>query len=327
MAETSIVPNELNQIIQHAKNTFAAEINSETGSNTNDTLSDNLILSLRTLSSVATYLDTFLEAYPSATTQDNQDTVMDDADSFDEEMDVENTPSRMDATILAELTASIPLILQQQLSISVIPIALDAINDIGWTMTRVPEWDSWQEITNKVLEFAVPRIEGMVALGENTLSTFLGCIWATAKSSHRTFSLDADDIQLLESLYGRYPTAEFQAKIVGILGLAAQTESIETNKYITGFMMREIASQAPLVVIEIMDSIMEIFADGEKVYDIPVFVQGQVLAKLKELLPKLRKRIKGINLDKESELRERGEDVLENFVEFIKYKETEAKQR
>jgi hypothetical protein len=327
LPETSTVPSEINQIIQLAKNTFAAKINSETGYNTNDTVSDNLISSLRTLSSVATYLDTFLEAYPSATPQDNQETMMDDADCFDEEMDIEDTPPRMDATIFTELTAAIPLILQQQLSIPVIPIALDAINDIAWTMTRIPEWESWQEIANKFLEFAVPRIEGMVALGEDTLSTFLGCIWATAKSSHKQFSLDADDIQLLESLYGRYPTAEFQTKIVGILGWAAQTESIETNKYITAFMMREITSQAPLVVIEIMDSIMEIFADGENVYDIPVFVQGQVLAKLKESLPKLRKRIKGINSGNESELRERGDEVLENFVEFIKYKETEAKQR
>ena len=72
---------------------------------------------------------------------------------------------------------------------------------------------------------------------------------------------------------------------------------------------------------------MEIFSDGEKVYDIPVFVEGQVLAKLKQVLPQLRKRVKSINAEKETELRERADNVLENFVEFIKYKESEAKGR
>lgn len=323
MAEDHTIPKEVIQIIQHSKFTFTTEIKE---SNTNDSVSDNLISSLRTLSSVATYLDTFLEAYPSATPLDNQDAMMEDPDPFDEEMDIDNVP-QMDTAILSELVSAIPIILQQQLSIPVIPLALEAINDIAWTMTRIPDWEPWQEIASNVLEFSIPRLEGMVSLGEDTLSTFLGCIWAAAKSISGSFSLDADDIQLLESLYGRYPTAEFQAKVVGILGIAAQTDSIEINKYITAFMMREITSQAPLVVIEIMDSIMEIFADGEIVYDIPVFVEGQVLTKLKQALPKLRKRIKNIDAGKETELRERGDDVLENLVEFIRYKETEAKDR
>jgi hypothetical protein len=92
-------------------------------------------------------------------------------------------------------------------------------------------------------------------------------------------------------------------------------------------MLREIKSSTQLVVIEIMDALMEIFADGEKGYDIPVFVQGQVLLKLKEVLPLLRKRVKSIHPEKEADLRERADEVLENFVEFMKYKEAEANAR
>ena len=251
----------------------------------------------------------------------------DDPDPFDDdEMDIDDVIPPIDPTILTELFSAIPLLLQQKLSIPLIPYALETINDIAWTMTRVPDWEEWCTVATSFHEFAIPRIEGMISLGEDTLSTFLGCIWATAKSVPETFSLDPDTIQLLEDLYGRFPTPEFQVKVVGILGLAAQTESIQTNKYITAFMMREISSQSPLVVIEIMDSIMEIFADGEKVYDTPVFVEGQLLTKLKQVMPRLRKKMKSID-SKESELRERADDVLENFVEFLKYKEMEAKQK
>ena len=266
-------------IIQHAKNTFAAEMTSENISDTSETLSENLISSLRSLSSVATYLDTFLEAYPDATPRKlSDDSMTDDQDPFDDnEMDIDDVIPPMDPTVLTELFSAIPLLLQQKLSIPLIPYALESINDIAWTMTRVPDWEEWCTVATSFHEFAIPRIEGMISLGEDTLSTFLGCIWATAKSVPEAFSLDPDTIQLLEDLYGRFPTAEFQVKVVGILGLAAQTESVQTNKYITTFMMREITSQSPLVVIEIMDSIMEIFADGEKVYDTPVFVEGQIL--------------------------------------------------
>jgi hypothetical protein len=326
LAESNTIPTQVTQVIHYAKNIFASEITSETLSNTDETVSDNIVLSLRTLSSVATYLDTFLEAYPSSTPQ-NQDAMDDDHDPFDEEMDIDDAPSKMDSAVLTELVSAIPVILQQKIPIPVIPLALEAINDIAWAMTRISDWEPWQEISKQILEFAIPRIEGMISLGEDTLSTFLGCIWASAKSIQEPFLLDADDVQLLESLYGRFPIVEFQVKIVGILGLAAQTESIETNKHITSFMMREITSQAPLVVIEITDSIMEIFADGENTYDVPVFVEGQVLGKLKQVLPQLRKRVKSISAEKETELRERADNVLENFVEFIKYKESEAKGR
>ena len=302
---------------------------SENISDTNQTLSENLISSLRLLSSVATYLDTFLEAYPDATPcKLSNDAMTDDADPFDDdEMDIDVAIPPMDPSVLTELFSTIPLLLQQKLSIPLIPYALETINDIAWTMTRIPDWEEWRAVATSFHDFAIPRIEGMISLGEDTLSTFLGCIWATAKSVPETFSLDPDTIRLLEDLYGRFPTAEFQVKVVGILGLTAQTESIETNKYITAFMMREISSQSPLVVIEIMDSIMEIFADGEKVYDTPVFVEGQILTKLKQVMPRLRKKMKSIDSKKESELRERADDVLENFIEFLKYKEMEVKQK
>lgn len=286
--------------------------------------------SLRTLSSVASYLDAYLDIYSETTPSENKDTEMDEADPFeDDEMDVddnEKKPPPIDASILTELLSAIPLILQQQLSIPVIPHALETINDITWAMTmRIPEWQQWKTIAQQLLEFTIPRMEGMVALGEETATTFLGCIWAAAKSLPGTFSLDADDIQLLEKLYGQSTSTELQAEIVGILGVAAQFDSIETNRYITQFMMQQITSQKPSVVVEIIDALMEVFADGDKPYDKPVFVEGHLLPTLKQMLPKLRKLVKSVDSRKETGLRERAEEVLENFTEFLKYKEDEAK--
>ena len=326
--DDEVVPSQLLEVIQHAKSMCLSEISSHPSDSRNDP-SENLVSSLRTLSSIASYLDTYLEIHPLPTHSD-EDPMDDDQDLYDDEkMDIDHEPqSDFNPAILSELLTTIPLIVNQPLSVPVIPYALETINDISWTMTlRIPDWEQWRTTAETFLTFAVPRIEGMVRLGEETLNTLLGCIWAVAKTIPGRFSLDPEDIQLLESLYGQFPSAEHQAKIMGILGLAAQTESVDANRYITEFMLREIKSSKQLVVIEIMDALMEIFADGEKGYDIPVFVQGQVLLKLKEVLPVLRKRVKSIHPEKEADLRERADEVLENFVEFMKYKEAEAKAR
>ena len=324
-----VVPSQVVEVIQHAKATFLSEIPKQT-SDSRDEPSENLVSSLRTLSSIATYLDTYFEIHPLPTLSDDYDDRADGEDAFDEEkMDVDQQfHSDLDLSIIPDLFATIPLIVNQALSVPVIPYALETINDICWTMTlRIPESEPWRTTAEGFLQFAVPRIEGIAGLGEDTLSTFLGSIWAAAKALPGQFSLDPEDIQLLENLYRQYPSADLQAKIIGILCLAAQTESIETTKYITAFIMREVTCPTPVVVVEIMDAIMEIFADGEKVYDIPVFVQGQVLLRLKDLLPQLKKRVKSIHPTKELDLRERADSVMENFVDFIKYKDAEAKAR
>lgn len=195
-------PKQLPQVIRYAKERFLAEIKSDATSVT-DSPSDDLIASLRTLSSVASYLDGYLEIYSETIPSENKDTEMNEPDPFEEdEMDVDDNDTKLppiDASLLTELLSAIPLILQQ-LSIPVIPHALETINDITWVMTiRIPEWQQWKTIARQLLEFAVPRIEGMVALGEETATTFLGCIWAAAKSFPGTFSFDADDIQLRKS--------------------------------------------------------------------------------------------------------------------------------
>jgi len=322
-------PNPLTTIIQHAKTIFEKRVKSESTSTTES--SELLISSLSTLSSTATYLETYLEIYPnSIPTQTTKDTEMADADPFEDEMilDEDDSLYQIPSSILLELLSAIPLILEQQLSVPLIPHALEAINDIAWTMTlRIPEWDQWRTIAEQLLQFAVPRLEGMTTLGEDTLSTFLGCIWAAAKSLPEKFSLDVDDVQNLESIYSHFPTAEIQAKIIGILGVAAQHESIEMNAHITKILMREIKSQFPLVVVEIMDAIIEIFADGEKSYDTPVFIQGGLLPQLKQLVPHLRKKIKSIDGRKETDLRERADEFFETFQQFLKYKENEAKHK
>jgi hypothetical protein len=164
----------------------------------------------------------------------------------------------------------------------------------------------------------------MAVLGEDTFSTFLGCIWATAKSIPGDFTIDEDDTDLLEKLYGEYPP-EVQVKIIGVLGLAAQGNSVATTRQITAFVLKEETEAAPSVMIEIMDAIMEIFADGDREYDIPLFVEGGLLPHLKMALPRWRKRVRKIDGRKEPDLRDRCDETLANFADFLKYKESEAR--
>lgn len=321
-------PKLLNPIIQHAKSVFESKI--KVVQNANKEPPEVLLLALTILSSVATYLETYLEIYPSSIPSEDEDTKMSEEESLEDEMMLDDIDqvATIDNSILLELLSAIPLILQQQLPILLILPALETINDIAWTMTlRISDWHQWQTIARQLLEFAIPRIEGMMTLGEDVLSTFLGCIWAAAKTLPGQFSLDLDDVQNLEKIYAQFQSAETQVKVVGILGCAAQHESVEMNAYITKMLMREIKSQFPLVVIEVMDAIIEIFADGEKAYDAPVFVEGRLLPELKQLVPQLRKKMKSIDGRKETELRERGDEVLETFIQFLKYKEDEAKHR
>jgi hypothetical protein len=318
-------PPQLVKITEHAKTVFEQQV-AISGDLMEGTPSEDLVSSLSTLSSIASYLDTYLEIYPD-TTPSETETVPDGFDAFQDEMDEEHNLPPIHTDLLVELFTSIPTILKQQLSVLVVPRALETINDIAWTMTmRIQQWEQWQTIAAEFLEFAVPRIEGMASLGEETMSTFLGCIWASAKSIPGIFSLDEEDILLLEKLYAGYQ-AELQAKVIGILGLAAQTAVVETNSRITAFLLKQLRSQAPLVMIEVMDAIIEMFADGEQVYDNPVFVNGGILSLLKPEVPQLRKRVKSIDSRKETDLRERGDEVLTNFIEFLKYKEAEAKEK
>ena len=323
----NIVPKEILEIISLAKLTFALNVGQVNATAPETSIPAELVASLHLLSSIATFLDTFLEAYPEAVNREFQNTVLEeDQETGEDEMAIDSRIPSMDSTVLTELITVIPTIIQYPLPVSLIPHALETINDIAWMLTtNVPEFEAWEKIASSFLAFATERIEGMVSLGENALSTFLGCIWATAKTQPGKFGMDPEDVRLLEELYSRFPTAEFQAKVIGILGTAAQAENIEINQHITTFFLREITSPKTLVVIEIMDAVMEIFADGEKAYDAPVFVKGKVLGQLKHVFPKLRKRIKGIDSNKEPELRERADDVLENFMEFIKYKENETR--
>jgi hypothetical protein len=321
------VPKEILEIILLAETTFTSLVGKVSATTTESSIPPELVSSLHLLSSVATFLDTFLEAYPQSVDRDTQDTAMDEDQASGDGMEIDGHIPAMDSTVLTELFHVIPMIIQHPLPVPLIPHALEAINDIAWAITtNVPELEGWAKIAASFLNFATERIEGMIALGEDTLSTFLGCMWATAKTQVGIFTLDEEDIALLRELYGRFPAPEFQAKIIGILGIAAQFENVATNKRITEFFLLEITSPKAVVVVEIMDALIEIFADGEKSYDAPVFVQGQVLGHLKQVFSKLRKRVKAIDPNKEPELRERADGVVENFTEFIKYKENEARE-
>src|ERR1700737_1377174 len=81
-------PPQLVKIIQHTKRVFENEVTSSSDA-MNDTIpSDDLPPSLRTLSSIASYLDTSLEIYPETTPP--EDPMTHEDDPFEDDMDVDD---------------------------------------------------------------------------------------------------------------------------------------------------------------------------------------------------------------------------------------------
>jgi hypothetical protein len=84
---------------------------------------------------------------------------------------------------------------------------------------------------------------------------------------------------------------------------------------IGNFLMEQVFNSCQnIVVVEILNSIFDIYSDKSFDYDEPVFIKGDYLSLLKKLEP-----VVTLNLGKEIG----AEECLENLKAFIKYKESE----
>ncbi|KAJ3043927.1 hypothetical protein HDV00_003967 [Rhizophlyctis rosea] len=125
------------------------------------------------------------------------------------------------------------------------------------------------------------------------------------------------------------PTAadSLKVKCVGVLGILGKRQGeIETNKAIGVFLIVLLSSTTSAeVVAEALNALFDIYADAAFDYNAPVFVQGGFLAKLKELYPGLRGKVKALDKRRHRDVRERADEALTNLRAFIQYKEKEAR--
>lgn len=150
-----------------------------------------------------------------------------------------------------------------------------------------------------------------------------------AKCSHLTSTLPQSEDQV-ESL-------ELLISAVGFLGSVAQViGNVEITRQISEFLFDEIVHflqpqnnmkdpKAIEIPLECLNLIYDIFGDAEFEYDLPVFVEGNYLAKLEEVEPAMKACFKQIDKKKQPELKVRAEAVWTTLGRFIEYKRSERR--
>jgi len=86
--------------------------------------------------------------------------------------------------------------------------------------------------------------------------------------------------------------------------------------------------ETPLpILIEMLNSIFDIFADGHNVYDRPVFIAGKCSQKLQIIGSILQQRLMTIKKKRQRILYEQLKECLDNLKAFIDYKANEMIDR
>ncbi|KAI9093796.1 armadillo-type protein [Phlyctochytrium arcticum] len=168
-----------------------------------------------------------------------------------------------------------------------------------------------------------------VASDPDRLDSALGVLFAWTHSAHTAkHPIRASDAQietLCSTLTSSIPVPP-KCKIVSTLSLLALPQSqIPTNQKIGSTLISILPAAPPLLISEILNAFFDIYADCAFDYDLPVYVQGGFNAVLKELVPVLKARIKGVDRRTEREVRVRGDEAMSNLVAFVKYKNGERK--
>ncbi|KAJ3112062.1 hypothetical protein HDU96_004987 [Phlyctochytrium bullatum] len=151
---------------------------------------------------------------------------------------------------------------------------------------------------------------------------------------HETLSyLDANQIvakqasdEHLSALTTLY-TASDSSKIfcIGTLSVLGKSPgNIPQNQKVGNFLLSILEGDEPLAAVaEALNGIFDIYADKEFDYDLPVFVNGNFLARLKAVYGKIRGKAAQLSKKKERALHQRVFEALENLEAFIQYKATE----
>ncbi|GAA5840740.1 hypothetical protein JCM9279_001204 [Rhodotorula babjevae] len=86
-------------------------------------------------------------------------------------------------------------------------------------------------------------------------------------------------------------------------------------------------ASTPDILLQDIDSLIDLYADEEREYDVPVFREGGMLQALEGSVPGVRAAIKKVDRNKFPELRSRADGALENLVAFVGYRKDVVKQR
>ncbi|GAA6008534.1 hypothetical protein JCM10207_007147 [Rhodosporidiobolus poonsookiae] len=138
------------------------------------------------------------------------------------------------------------------------------------------------------------------------------------------------------SAFAAAPTPAGEAirvRVLGCLGWLGRRRDVpvEENAQIGSFLLSLLpsapssppntnAASTPDVLLQAIDSLIDLYADEERAYDVPVFREGGMLEGLEGAVGGVRAAIKKIDRKKFPDLRHRADGALENLVAFVQYR-------
>lgn len=129
---------------------------------------------------------------------------------------------------------------------------------------------------------------------------------------------------LIEQVLPSTESESVRVRVAGTLAFVGRRPNIpvEENARIGAHLFSLLPSaNAPELLVQAVDSLIDVYADEEREYDAPVFRAGGFLAKLQELQPAIRAAVRKIDRKRFGELRKRADGALENLAAFIKYRQ------
>ncbi|GAA6034413.1 hypothetical protein JCM8097_002713 [Rhodosporidiobolus ruineniae] len=123
-----------------------------------------------------------------------------------------------------------------------------------------------------------------------------------------------------------------RVRALGALGVIGRRRGVpvEENKQIGAFLLSLLPlppsaaapahALTPDVLLQAIDSLIDLYADEEREYDVPVFRGGGMLGELEKRVGGVRAAIKKIDRNKFPDLRHRADGALENLVAFVQYR-------
>ncbi|SCV67767.1 BQ2448_5378 [Microbotryum intermedium] len=208
----------------------------------------------------------------------------------------------------------------------------------------------WESILNLVHRATIPS--GLPSTSEDAqtieerqreiIMAGTGVAWGLARISHemenRPLMVGQATAPFLVSLFSHQfavaatPAAEsIRVRIAGALGWLGRREGIsnEENEAIGTFLLSILPvdkstpsslNPTPEVLIQSIDSLIDLYADEDSAYDVLVFRSKGFLPRLEASVPGVRAQTKKVDRKRFPELRTRADGALENLDAFVKYR-------
>ncbi|KAK4050927.1 hypothetical protein OIO90_004903 [Microbotryomycetes sp. JL221] len=171
------------------------------------------------------------------------------------------------------------------------------------------------------------------------VSAGVGSVWGMARIGiSLVSSFDVGDstssflISLFNHPFSRFttPASEtIRVRIIGTLGWTGRRSkiSLKENEEIGSFLLsilpKDTSSRSNLtteVLLQVIDSFIDIYSDEESIWDQPVFRSKEFLNKLESTVPGVRAAVRKVDRKRFPELRSRADGALENLLAFIHYR-------